>query len=177
MLRRVVLLLQTTALAVPLCLAAPASAQVTDGLGTHNRGMAICSPLESPDAPGHGKKSWDVPFYPYYSPLVPISSRWKTTRLTPYYRGYCPGNGPDPHAACGLNGAGCGSGFGPDGPKDPRFSTYGVFTGAAQDDTRFWRMGGNGLVPYGAPQPPRDRPPDIIDMIEAGRGQPGPVSH
>ena len=177
MLRRVAHFLQTTALAVPLSLVTAANAQVTDGLGMHNRGMATCSPLESPDAPGHGPKSWNILFYPYYSPSVPISSRWETTRYTPYYRGYCPGHGPDPYAACGLRGSGCGYGLGPDGPKDLSFSTYGVFTGAGQDNTRFWRMGGNGLVPYGAPQPPGGGPPDIIDMIEAGRGHPGPGSH
>lgn len=44
---------------------------------------------------------------------------------------------------------------------------YGVFTSApGTDDRLYWRMGGNGVVPYGASQAPRSRP-DFIDMIEA----------
>ncbi len=164
------LVLLTLALAVPLSLASPANAQVTDGLGLKNRGLAICSPLDSPDGPGWMPKCWKVPFTPYYSPLVPISSRWKTTRLTPYYPGYWPDkHGANPYAAGGCGGTGGGPGHGAIQPGDPRFSTYGVFTGAVKDDTLLGKLGGNGLVPYGAPRPPRLNSPDIIDMIEAGR--------
>jgi hypothetical protein len=46
---------------------------------------------------------------------------------------------------------------------------YGVFTSIVQDDTTFWNMGGNGLVPYGTPRPPRVGPPDIVDMIQVTR--------
>jgi hypothetical protein len=38
-----------------------------------------------------------------------------------------------------------------------------------QDDTIFWNMGGNGLVPYGAPRPPHGGPPDLVDMIQVSR--------
>lgn len=170
------LILQSLALALPLFLAYPANAQVTDGLGMKNRGCAICSPLDSPDCPGWMPKCWKVPYWPYYSPLVPISSRWKTCRLTPYYCGYLPPkHAPDSYAVGGCDGTGVP--LGAVIPGDPRFSSYGVFMGAVQNDTLFWRMGGNGLVPYCAPPPPRIGPPDIIDMIEARRGGCGPGSH
>jgi hypothetical protein len=65
-------------------------------------------------------------------------------------------------------------GLGPDGAQP----NYGVFTSVLQDDTIFWNMGGNGLVPYGTPLPPRSGPPDIVDMIQvtrrSGLGHPVP---
>jgi hypothetical protein len=48
---------------------------------------------------------------------------------------------------------------------------YGVYTSVLQDDTLFWNMGGNGLLPYGTPRPPPNGPPDLVDMIQMSRQQ------
>jgi hypothetical protein len=43
------------------------------------------------------------------------------------------------------------------------------------DDTVFWNMGGNGLVPYGTPRPPHSGSPDLVDAIQVSRQQGGGV--
>jgi hypothetical protein len=50
---------------------------------------------------------------------------------------------------------------------------YGAYTSVLQDDTIFWNMGGNGLVPYGTPRPPHNGPPDLVDAIQTTRAQGG----
>jgi hypothetical protein len=138
--------------------------------GHQERGCAILPPYESPDPPGFNSANGDIDrkggFYPYYSPLVPISVRWGYKQVIPYYPGYCRHG---KHGASGCPGAHDGAPSGPMvEPTGGRFD-YGAFSGGAgQDDTRFWRMGGNGLVPYGTPQPPRSTP-DLIDMIQGQR--------
>jgi hypothetical protein len=143
--------------------------------GEHNeRGCAILPPWECPDPPRFNSANGDIgkkgAFHPYYSPLIPISLRWRDTQLTPYYPGYCAKGKHGP--ADGYCGPGAEFMTAPEGVIGSA-GTYGYFTGAGRDDARFSRMGGNGLVPYGAPQPPRGGAPDIIDMIEAGRPHPG----
>jgi hypothetical protein len=64
---------------------------------------------------------------------------------------------PDPHAKV---------------PADSPLN-YGAYTTILRDDTTFWNMGGNGLVPYGAPHPPRIWAPDLVDMIRSSRAQGG----
>lgn len=46
---------------------------------------------------------------------------------------------------------------------------FGPYTSVVADDTTYWNMGGNGLVPYGAPQPGVERAPDLIDAIQSSR--------
>ena len=152
------------ALVLSLGMTAPARA------GHDERGCAILSPLDSADPPGFNSANGDIGkkggFIPYYSPLIPVSVRWSYCYLVPYYCGYCRwSNGCGPESCCGA-------GIVPAGERGA-VGTYGAFTGAGRDDALFWKMGGNGLLPYGAPPPPRSGPPDIIDMIEAHRGHPG----
>lgn len=160
-----------SALPLLLSLGVAASAQ-----GRDERGCAILPPYESPDPPGFNSANGDIDrkggFYPYYSPLVAISCRWGYKELIPYYPGYCR---KSRHAPNRCGGAGCDDGV-PVGAVDASTGaafTYGAFTGrTANDDNVFWRMGGNGLVPYGDPQSPRPGP-DLIDLIQAHRGGPG----
>jgi hypothetical protein len=156
----------TSAVAVVLSLGAAAQAR-----GPHERGCAILSPIDSPDPTGCNSANCDIgkkgACLPYYSPLVPVSSRWCCGKLVPYYCGYCP---------WGKHGAGEYGAPGSEivvGPAGVPVADYGAFTGGTgKDDKLFWRMGGNGLVPYGTPQPPHSRP-DIIDMIGAPHSHPG----
>jgi hypothetical protein len=108
---------------------------------------------------------------PYYAPLSPTATcyRFREICLTPYYCGYCAKHyfWKHPKPLYGCDG-GWGPGPMPEGPGTPPFN-YGPFTSVLTDDTLFWRMGGNGLVSYGAPQPPRVGPPDLVDMIQASR--------
>ncbi len=64
---------------------------------------------------------------------------------------------PDPHVKIPAGG----------------YLNYGAYTSILQDDTIFWNMGGNGLVPYGTPRPPHNGPPDLVDAIQVTR-QAGP---
>ena len=53
------------------------------------RGVATYSPVESPDRPpAHFPRSWYSTFRPYYSRVIPSSTRWSPTVHAPYYRGY-----------------------------------------------------------------------------------------
>lgn len=125
---------------------------------------------------------WRHIFYPYYAPLSPVatSARWKPwcyfpllPWYTPYYIGYCP------HRLCNPKPQPYGSNGWGDGPmpiEDPHAIgppplNFGVYTSVITDDTIFWNMGGNGLVPYGAPRPPHLGPPDLVDSIRSARAQ------
>ena len=85
-----------------------------------------------------------------YFPLMPY--------YTPYYIGYCPHRLRNPKPLpYGFDG-----GWGPGPMPGPRWqgccclsaSTMAPTRPILKDDTIFWNMGGNGLVPYGAPRPP-----------------------
>jgi hypothetical protein len=191
--RQLSLLFGSTALAAMLSLTAAAQEcssgasaseygpEYSDGgHGAHKRGPAILTPVEAygVQPPGvncckHGA------IVPYYAPLAPTPTcyRYRTTCYTPYYCGYCGhhlfGRKP-PHYGCdGGWGPGPGPGQGLDAPGSAPL-TYGVHSSVLQDDTSFWNMGGNGLVPYGAPHPPRGGPPDLVDMIQTSRRDGGP---
>jgi hypothetical protein len=124
---------------------------------------------------------WRHLWIPYYAPLSPTSTsaRWKPScyfplmpYYTPYYFGYCPHRlckpEPPPYGSDGW-----GQGPMPTGkPIHPPLG-YGVYTSVLKDDTVFWNMGGNGLVPYGAPRPPSRNYPDLVDMIRGSRAQGG----
>ncbi len=89
---------------------------------------------------------------------------------TPYYIGYCPHRlhqqKPPPY---GSDGWGQGPMPNPNGPSKLPLN-FGVYTSVLQDDTIFWNMGGNGLVPYGVPRPPHAGSPDLVDRIQDTRG-------
>jgi hypothetical protein len=147
------LLLGSAVLAAMLSPAATAGARA----GDHGRGCAILSPLESLDAPGHSAANPDAAgckctFYPYYSPIIPISCRWRYHPLVPYYCGYCK-RAPGCGGAALVFGTGC---------PDVGLGTYGVYSGAPHDEATLLRLGGGGPLPPHAT-------PDIIDLIQ-GRG-------
>jgi hypothetical protein len=161
-------LFRSSAVAAGLLLGLTAAAHS----GPEEGGCAILPPYESPDPPGYNSANGDIDrkggFYPYYSPLAPISVRWGYKELIPYYPGYHR-KGKHGVTSCGSAGMGyeCAAeaGVALDLPPGVSFD-YGRFTGGTgSDDNRFWRMGGNGLVPYGAAPPPRPGP-DLIDLLE-----------
>jgi hypothetical protein len=182
-------------------LSLPAVAQeYSNGTGAINkrgRDEATKTPVEAfgvhppgPD-PAYNRKiffrRWRFTFIPYYAPASPTASsvRWKPwcyfplmPYYTPYYIGYCPKRLHNPPPACYGSDGGWGQGPMPDHPMPPNPQDtplrYGVYTSVLQDDTIFWNMGGNGLVPYGTPRPPHEGPPDLVDMIQTTRaGGPG----
>jgi hypothetical protein len=192
MTRLLSLLLGSTALAAMLCQTAAAQ-EYSNGTGAINlrgRGPATLTPVEAfgvhppgPD-PAYNRKCifrhWRYTFIPYYAPLSPTASsvRWKPwcyfpllPWYTPYYCGYCPKrlhNPPPP--PYGWNGWGKGPMPDPNTPIPAGTPlNFGTYTSVLQDDTIFWNMGGNGLVPYGTPRPPHNGPPDLVDSIQATR--------
>lgn len=125
---------------------------------------------------------WRKIFTPYYAPASPTSTsvRWKPwcyfplmPYYTPYYIGYLPKRLCNPKPAP-YGSDGWGQGPMPDHPFPPPGETplgFGPYTSTLLDDTVFWNMGGNGLVPYGTPRPPHGGPPDLVDAIQATRQQ------
>jgi hypothetical protein len=173
--RHLALFLGSTALAAALSLTAMAQEYSNGGCGRRNRGPAILTPVEVYGVSPGGGCCPHGTITPYYAPLspTPTCKRWRTTCYTPYYIGYCPhrlcGHKPPPYGADGW-----GAGPGPNLSENARFDNYGPYTSVLKDDTIFWRMGGNGLVPYGAPRPPHGGPPDLVDQIQQSRGNGGP---
>lgn len=180
-------------LAAALCLPASAQEYSNGGVGAKGRGPAIVSPVEAfgvhppgPDPADEKRcvfRCWKQSYLPYYAPASPLATsiRWRPwcyfplmPYYTPYYIGYLPGRlchrKPPPY---GFDG-GWGPGPGPDaeGPSPAQFR-YGIYSSVLLDDTIFWNMGGNGLVPYGAPRPPPLVAPDLVDMIQGSRQQGG----
>jgi hypothetical protein len=173
-----------TALAATLPLSASAQEYSNGGTGPKGRGPAILSPVEAygihppgqTGPAGHFHPNQEI-ITPYYAPLspTPTCARFRTTHYTNYYLGYCRhshqyGSKPTHY---GSDRRGPGPMPSPDGPG-PEAVRYGPYTTVLRDDTLYWRMGGNGLVPYGTPRPPHGGPPDLIDAIQASRGQGGP---
>jgi len=145
--------LRSIVLAAALALPLPVQAQAP---GAHGRGVAILPPAESPDAPPSHPQP---PFTPYYSPLTPISSRWRPVVYVPYYPGYCAHH----YQVKPCQGVpyGDGGGLGPVAPGcELGLTGYGGYTGAPRDEARLLHLGGNG--PY---QPV---PPDLLDAIHGG---------
>lgn len=186
-----------SSIALAAMLSLPAAAQEYSNGGNFKRGRqeATKTPVEAfgvhppgPD-PADQKRCifcwWKKIFTPYYAPLspTPTSVRWKPwcyfplmPYYTPYYIGYCPKRchtpKPPPYGCDG----GWGEGPMPDHPFPPNPEEtplgFGEYTSTLLDDTVFWNMGGNGLVPYGTPRPPHGGPPDLVDAIQATRQQP-----
>ncbi len=170
----------------------PAAAQEysNGGKGEAGRGPAILTPVEafgvhSPGIdPADSQRSvcrWRQRYIPYYAPLSPVAStaRWKPWSyhpLYPYYTPYYPGYSPHrrsnpPPRRYGSDG--WGRGPQPDSPlpDEPEKTplNYDGYTSVVEDDTTYWNMGGNGLVPYGATDSPAAGPPDLIDAIQGSR--------
>jgi hypothetical protein len=183
-------LLGSTVLAAMLALTAAAQEYSNGGTCQKGRGPATLTPVEAfgvhPPGPDPADCNrcffcwWKKIFKPYYAPVAPVATsvRWKPwcyfpllPYYTPYYCGYCP------HRLCrpepppyGYDGWGRGP-MPCEGPDGLGQGKYGPYTSVIQDDTIFWNMGGNGLVPYGTPRPPHYGLPDLVDAIQATRPQ------
>lgn len=178
-------LLGSAALTAMLSLPATAQEYSNGGICASGRGPATMTPYEAfgvhppglaPDDARHWK-----PYVPYYAPLSPVASstRWRPWSYhfllpyyTPYYMGYSPNRHRNPPPRpYGSNGWGDGPRPEMPVPEEPGTTplNYAAYTSVIDDDTTYWNMGGNGLVPYGAPQPATVRAPDLIDAIQASR--------
>jgi hypothetical protein len=190
--RLILLLCSSTALGTTLSLQAVAQEYSNGGINQKGRKDATLTPVEAfgvhppgPD-PADAKRCifrrWRKTYIPYYAPAAPVATsvRWAPwcyfplmPYYTPYYIGYTP------HRLCqrkpppyGSDGWGQGPMPCSDGPVAPPLN-YGAYTSILQDDTIFWNMGGNGLVPYGTPRPPHEGPPDLVDAIQSTRASGG----
>jgi hypothetical protein len=145
-------------LAVVLVLPTTARAQLPTGDSYHGRGCAILPPVESPDKPpSHPPKL----FIPYYSPLTPISVRWRPVVYIPYYCGYCPNHRVHPRRGVPYGDYGI---FGPtECGYGPGVAGFGPFTGARRDEENLLHLGGNG--PF---YPSLTGPTDLIDVLHGG---------
>jgi hypothetical protein len=196
--RRLFLFLASTAWAATLIGTATAQeySTGTGQCGKCGRGPAILTPVEAfgvhppgPD-PAYNRhcffRRWRFTFKPYYAPVSPTASsvRWKPwcyfpllPWYTPYYITYCPHRLCNPEPQPYGSDGGWGEGPPPECPipKEPNTTPlrYGAYTSILTDDTVFWDMGGNGLVPYGAPRPPHYGSPDLVDSIQTVRAQGG----
>lgn len=194
--RRFLMLFAWVAFAAIASLPAAAQEYSNGGVCATGRGDATLTPVEAYGVHPPGLDPADTrrlcyrlrqPFFPYYAPVSPVAStaRWKPwgyypllPYYTPYYLGYCPHRlfnpPPQPYGADGW-----GKGPMPDHPLPKKPGTtpleFGPYTSVIDDDTTFWNMGGNGLVPYGAPGASRVGPPDLIDAIQGSRA--GGVAH
>lgn len=189
--RLISLLISSTVLAATLSLSASAQEYSNGGICKKGRKEATLTPVEAfgvhPPGPDPADAHrcifhrWRYAYIPYYAPVAPIATsvRWKPwcyfplmPYYTPYYIGYCPKRlhtpNPPPYGSDGW-------GHGPMPGHEPGVYplNYGAYTSILQDDTIFWNMGGNGLVPYGAPRPPHEGPPDLVDAIQTTRMQGG----
>jgi hypothetical protein len=119
------------------------------------RGVAILSPIESPDhdCPVVGGKPLCVPYYPDY---CTHGSHGPRLAIPDDGRGYCcPGSA--------VSGGSC--------PTDTlpmtATSTYGIYSGANQNESALLHLGGNAM-----PNPqagPCTAPADVIDLIQTGQ--------
>lgn len=175
----------TTALAAILSLPAAAQEYSNGGKGAAGRGPATMTPVEAygvhpPGLAPADARHWK-PYVPYYAPLSPVASstRWRPWAnyfllpyYTPYYIGYSPNRhwNPPPRPY-GSNPWGRGPMPEMPLPEEPGTTplNYAAYTSVIDDDTIYWNMGGNGLVPYGEPPPATARPADLVDAIQASR--------
>jgi hypothetical protein len=185
MIHRFSLVFGSAAVAAMLSLPAAAQEYSNGGKGAKGRGPATLTPPEAygvhpPGLAPADARHWK-PYTPYYAPLSPVASstRWRPWKYapllpyyTPYYQGYSPHrlSNPPPRPY-GSNGWGAGPRPEAPLPDEPGTTPlqYAGYTSFIDDDTTFWNMGGNGLVPYGEPQPDAPRAPDLIDAIQSGR--------
>jgi hypothetical protein len=177
----------SAALAAIISSSAAAQEYSNGGQGDSGRGPAILTPVEAygvhpPGLAAADAKHWR-PYVPYYAPLSPVASStrwrpWSNHFLLPYYTPYYLGYSPNRHWNPPPRPYGCdGWGRGPmpemPVPEEPGTTplAYGPYTSVVDDDTTYWNMGGNGLVPYGEFQSRPGRAADLVDEIQAGRPQ------
>lgn len=190
MTRRFLTLFGSVAFAAIAWLPAAAQEYSNGGVCASGRKEATLTPVEAfgvhPPGidPADAKRwyyRWRQVFAPYYAPVSPVAStaRWKPwgyypllPYYTPYYLGYYPHRLFNPPPAP-YGSDGWGKGPMPDHPLPKKPGTtplhYGPYTSVIDDDTIFWDMGGNGLVPYGSGEPSRIGPPDLVDAIQSSR--------
>jgi hypothetical protein len=190
MTRRYLCFMGSTVLVGILSLKASAQEYSNGGTCASGRKAATLAPVEAYGVhppgidPADAQRACDrlrQPYRPYYAPLSPVAStaRWKPWSYhplypyyTPYYLGYCPHRlfNPPPRRY-GSDGWGRGPRPEIPIPEEPGTTplNFGPYTSVIEDDTTYWNMGGNGLVPYGAPQGVEVRQPDLIDAIQASR--------
>jgi hypothetical protein len=198
MIRQLSLILGSTALVAMLSLPAAAQEYSTGNgyLNARGRGPATQTPVEAFGVHPPGSDAaysrrcvfcwWRKTCIPYYAPLSPTATsvRWEPwcyfplmPYFTPYYIGYLPHRLCQPKPAPYGSDGGWGDGPMPDHPMplNPGETPlrYGPYSSVVQDDTIFWNMGGNGLVPYGTPRPPHIGSPDLVDAIQTNRAQGG----
>jgi hypothetical protein len=119
------------------------------------RGVAIMSPIESPDndCPMVGGKPQCVPYYPDYCTHPHHGRR---IAIPDDGSGYCcPGSSPSgaiPAAALP--------------PGVDNSSTYGCYSGGNQNEAMLLHLGGNSSVDPATR--PADAPADLIDLIHSG---------
>jgi hypothetical protein len=155
MMPRLPLICSVAALLAALALPRSAAAQVLP-----SRGTAILPPAECPDTPGCLERKAGT-FTPCYSPLTPISTRWETTRETPYYPGFCPHFGKGRSCCTGEAEIAGGGG--------PVAGDYGTYTGGRRDEAFLRHLGATG------PYVPATT--DIIDAIGGHHDHPAPCPH
>lgn len=178
-------LLASAALATIMSLPTAAQEYSNGGKGAKGRVPATSTPVEAygvhpPGLAPADARHWK-PYAPYYAPLSPVASstRWRPWAYypllpyyTPYYLGYCPHRlfNPPPRPY-GSNGWGTGPMPEVPIPEEPGTTPldFGPYSSVVADDTIFWNMGGNGLVPYGAAPSAPVGPPDLVDAIQASR--------
>jgi hypothetical protein len=199
MLRQLSLVVVSTTLSAALALPAAAQNEYSNGTGAlcaKGRGPAILTPVEAfgvhppgPDPMYCGRclfPWWCKTYVPYYAPLSPTATsvRWKPwcyfwlmPYYTPYYLRYSPWRCCNPKPLPYGYDGGWGHGPAPDHPIPPVTDVaplrYGAYTSIITDDTTFWNMGGNGMVPYGTPRPANSGSPDLVDAIQVTRQQGG----
>ncbi len=134
------------------------------------RGVAIMSPLDSPDTDqmrGFFHHPYGL-FVPYYgSPLTPISTRWAPVVYVPYYCGYHRPHVRFAHVPYGWDGDGLPA-PGAVPPAELTPSNYGPYSGAPHDQARLLRLSGN--APY---QPSAPGAIDFIDLMQGPPPGPG----
>jgi hypothetical protein len=175
----------SAALTAIMSLSATAQEYSNGGTGEAARGPAILTPVEAygvhpPGLDPAEAKHWR-PYVPYYAPLSPVGSStrwrpWANCFLLPYYTPYYPGYSPNRHwnpppRPYGSNGWGAGPMPETSVPDEPGTTPlqFGPYTSVVADDTTYWNMGGNGLVPYGEFQSGSGRQADLIDEIQSSR--------
>lgn len=186
-------LFTAVALAMALSLSAAGQEYSNGGKRAKGRGPATSTPVEAfgvhpPGLAPADARHWK-PYIPYYAPLSPVASstRWKPWSYhfllpyyTPYYQGYSPHRpfNPPPRPY-GSNGWGNGPRPEMPIPEEPGTTPlhYAGYTSVIDDDTVYWNMGGNGLVPYGEPPPVTPGSADLVDAIQADRAHRGRHRH
>lgn len=115
-----------------------------------NRGVAIMSPLESPDP----------------CPAPPVGG---TYCPTPYYPGYCPDRRcPTIYGVPYTNGHD-GPGYFGNAPAPYGRSDYGAFTGASRDEANLLKLGGMGPSSRVNGRPYQRESVDMIDRLQGIR--------